>query len=336
MNILVTGVAGFIGMHVAKKLIKENHYVVGIDNLNNYYDVNLKKSRLKNILNAKKSFKFLQIDLINKNKLSNIFKKERFNCVINLAAQAGVRYSIENPESYIETNIKGFLNILECCRDNSINHLVYASSSSVYGINENYPFSENHLTDHPLALYGATKKSNELMAHAYSHLYSIPSTGLRFFTVYGPWGRPDMALFIFTKSILLNKPIKLFNKGDMIRDFTYIDDIVEGIIRILKKPAKPSSVFNKKKPLTSISSAPYRVFNIGNNKPVTLEEFIIAIENALGKKAIKEFLPMQSGDVYKTISNTEKLERWIDFVPNTNVEEGILNFVNWYKEYYDV
>ena len=336
MKILITGVAGFIGMHVADKLITQDNEVIGIDNLNDYYDINLKKNRIQNLIKKKKSFNFKEMDLLDNPSLIEMFKKEKFDCVINLAAQAGVRYSMENPKSYIDSNIYGFLNLLECCRHNPVKHLVFASSSSVYGLNASIPFSEDDHTDHPLALYGATKKSNELMAHSYSSLYSIPCTGLRFFTVYGPWGRPDMALFIFTKSILSNLPIKLFNNGDMIRDFTYIDDVVEGIVRILNKPSKTSPNFNKFKPSPAISSSPYKIFNIGNNNPITLMEYVSAIELATGKPAIKEFLPMQAGDIYKTFSNTKKLKDWIDFVPKTTVKEGVSYFVNWYRDYYNI
>ena len=336
MKILITGVAGFIGMHVADKLIDENNVVIGLDNLNDYYDPNLKKARLDKLLSKNKSFTFYNIDLTNRDDLNAIFKKEKFDYVVNLAAQAGVRYSIENPTSYINSNIYGFLNILECCRNYPVRHLVYASSSSVYGLNSNLPFSEDDHTDHPLALYGATKKSNEVMAHSYSSLYSIPTTGLRFFTVYGPWGRPDMALFIFTKSILSNEPIKIFNKGNMIRDFTYVDDIVEGILRVLKKPATTSQKFDQSKPSPATSIAPYRLFNIGNNNPVKLMDYVFALEEALGRTAVKEFLPMQAGDVPNTSSNTDKLRDWVGFVPKTSVKFGISNFVKWYKQYYNV
>ena len=336
MKILITGVAGFIGMHVANRLIDEDNKIVGIDNMNDYYDVNLKKARLENLHNKNKDFDFKQINLSSRNCMQDLFQKENFDCVVHLAAQAGVRYSIENPYSYVDSNIYGFLNILECCRYNPINHLVFASSSSVYGLNESLPFSEDDHTDHQSSLYGATKKSNEVMAHSYSNLYSIPSTGLRFFTVYGPWGRPDMALFIFTKAIFSNLPIKLFNNGNMIRDFTYIKDIVEGIVRVLKKPPKPTFDFDKINPSPASSSSPFKIFNIGNNNPVNLMDYVSALEKAIGKTSIKEFLPMQQGDVYKTMSNTDKLKEWIDFIPHTTVEEGILNFVDWYRNYYEI
>lgn len=336
MKILITGVAGFIGMNVANRLLQTDNQVIGIDNLNNYYDINLKKARLQSLTNQQKNFIFKEMDIVDISSMKKIFKIEKFDCVVNLAAQAGVRYSIENPKSYIDSNISGFLNILENCRHNNIKHLVFASSSSVYGINTKLPFSENDNTDHPLSLYGATKKSNELMAHAYSNLYSIPCTGLRFFTVYGPWGRPDMALFIFTKSILLNQPIQLFNNGNMSRDFTYIDDIVEGIVRVIYKPPTSCENFNSDNPLSSISSSPYKIFNIGNNNPSTLINYISALEEALGKSAIKEFLPMQLGDVHKTSSDTSKLEAWVDFIPKTSIRIGIKNFVNWYKNFYQI
>jgi UDP-glucuronate 4-epimerase len=336
MKILITGVAGFIGMHVAEKLIDQENEVIGIDNLNDYYDINLKKDRLKNLLKRKKNFNFQEIDLVDDHSLNAIFKKEKFEYVINLAAQAGVRYSIENPKSYVNSNIHGFLNLLECCRRYPVKHLVFASSSSVYGLNASIPFSEDDHTDHPLSFYGATKKSNELMAHSYSSLYSIPCTGLRFFTVYGPWGRPDMALFLFTKSILSNLPINIFNNGNMVRDFTYIDDIVESVVRLVHKPSMPSPEFNTFKPSPAISSSPYKIFNIGNSKPVTLMEYISAIELATSKQAIKEFLPMQPGDLHKTFSNTKKLENWVDFVPKTSIKKGVSYFVNWYRNYYNV
>lgn len=334
MSILVTGAAGFIGFHVSKRLLEEGHSVIGLDNLNNYYDVSLKKSRLNEI--EHKKFNFINCDLQNIDHLSQIFKKNEIKKIINLAAQAGVRYSITNPQAYLDSNIHGFLNILECARNFRIEHLVYASSSSVYGMNETLPFSVSDNVDHPVSLYAASKKSNELMAHAYSHLYDIPTSGLRFFTVYGPWGRPDMACFIFTKAILEDRPIKIFNHGDMMRDFTYIDDIVLGITKITDKPPKPDQSWTGKSPNPSSSSAPYRVFNIGNNEPVKLDYFIQEIENALSKKAIKEYLPMQPGDVPKTFADIDALEAYIGFKPATPIHEGIGNFVKWYRGYYKV
>ncbi len=333
MKILVTGAAGFIGMHTSLRLIDRGDVVVGIDNLNNYYDVSLKEARLAK-LQTSENFIFYSENIEDKDKITNIFKKEKPDFVIHLAAQAGVRYSLENPHAYVDSNIHGFLNILESCRFSNIKHLTYASSSSVYGGNTKLPFSEHDNIDHPVSLYAATKKSNELMAHTYSHLFRIPTTGLRFFTVYGPWGRPDMALFLFTKAILNNEPVNIFNNGDMIRDFTYIDDIVEGVIRVNDKPATSSEDYNSKKPDPSISDAPYRVFNIGNNSPVELLEYINSIEDALGKKAIKNFMPMQPGDVPQTCSDTAELFDWVKFKPNTNIKDGISNFVNWYEEFY--
>jgi UDP-glucuronate 4-epimerase len=334
LNILVTGVAGFIGMHITKKLLDKEHIVIGIDNMNDYYDVNLKKARLDNIYKSSKNFSFLQIDICNKIELNSLFIKYNIDTVVNLAAQAGVRYSIENPQAYIDSNIQGFLNILEACRDNKISHLVYASSSSVYGLNSSNPLSEDSDTDHPVALYGATKKANELMAHSYSHLYKIPTTGLRFFTVYGPWGRPDMALFLFTKAILENKPISVFNSGKMIRDFTFIDDLVQAIYKVILKPAKPDKDFDFNFPNSSISSAPYKIFNIGNRQPRLLEDYISILEDQLNKKSIKNNLPFQNGDILSTASDTEQLYKWINFEPKTSIEVGINKFVNWYKEFY--
>ena len=338
MTILVTGAAGFIGFHLVNKLLESHEDIVGIDNFNNYYDVKLKKARYAKLLEkAKKfdsNFKMIEEDISNEKEINNIFQSYKVNSVVNLAAQAGVRYSIENPHAYIKSNIKGFANILEGCRHNKVKHLVYASSSSVYGGNKNMPFSENQSVNHPVSLYAATKKSNELMAHTYSHLYGFPSTGLRFFTVYGPWGRPDMALFIFTKSILEGKPIKIFNMGKMIRDFTYIEDIAKSLVLILNKPASADSNFNPMKPNPSTSWAPHRIFNIGNSKPINLEEYINAIENNLGKKAIREYVDMQPGDVSETEANTNALKEWINFKPNTNVQDGVSEFVSWYINYY--
>ena len=337
MSILVTGSAGFIGFHICKKLIQENHNVIGIDNLNGYYDINLKKSRLsflEEISSKDRKFSFEQIDIENKNELISIFNNYKPKKVINLAAQAGVRYSIENPDAYIQSNIIGFYNILEACRFHNIEHLIYASSSSVYGGNTNFPFSESHGVDHPVSLYAATKKSNEIMAHSYSSLYGIPATGLRFFTVYGPWGRPDMALFLFTKSIKEGKPIKIFNKGKMVRDFTYIDDITESIYRLLKKDPSPDENFDKYFPNPATSWVSHRIFNIGNSNPVPLMDYICAIEEALGIESQKIFLPMQKGDVEVTAANTSKLEEWIKYKPNTSVKEGVSKFVKWYNNFY--
>ncbi len=332
MKILVTGAAGFIGYHLVQSLLKDDHEIIGLDNFNSYYDVNLKRARINQIHNKK--FSMFEIDLVDNKSLESLFKKNDFDVVVNLAAQAGVRYSLTNPEKYIESNIIGFTNILEACRHNKIPNLVYASSSSVYGMNSEVPFDEDHSVDHPVSLYAATKRSNELMAHTYSHLFDLPTTGLRFFTVYGPWGRPDMALFLFTKAILDEKPIQVFNDGKMIRDFTYIDDIVSGVKGAILNSSKVTESNNVKlKP--SISSAPYRIFNLGNNQPVTLENFINAIEASTGKKAIKEYLPMQPGDVKKTFANIDKAGESLGFVPSTSIEEGVKKFVDWYIEYYE-
>ena len=332
MNILVTGAAGFIGFHLIKALLDKNCSIVGIDNINDYYDPNLKNSRLQ-ILNEMSSignFRFIKLDLANRDAISNLFDENNFDIVINLGAQAGVRYSIDNPHAYVDSNIVGFVNILEGCRHHNIKHLVYASSSSVYGMNVKQPFSTDDIVDYPISLYAATKKSNELMAHTYSHLYNIPTTGLRFFTVYGPYGRPDMAYFSFTKKILDGENIDVFNNGEMQRDFTYIDDIVEGITRIIYKvPIPQSSDVSKAK-------APYKVYNIGNNQPVTLRRFITAIEDACGKKAQETLLPMQAGDVPITYANVDELVNDIDFKPATTIEEGISKFVKWYRKYYSV
>ena len=337
MKILITGAAGFIGYHVCKRLICENIEVIGIDNLNNYYDVKLKEDRINDLIKTSKSnenlFSFFKEDLVDKNNLENIFKNFQIEKVINLAAQAGVRYSIENPDAYIQSNLVGFGNILECCRSFKIKHLVYASSSSVYGGNEKLPFSESDSVDHPVSLYAATKKANELMAHSYSSLYKLPTTGLRFFTVYGPWGRPDMALFLFTKAILEKKKINVFNHGNMIRDFTYVEDIVESLIRVLNKPPLEDPLFDKKNPSLGSSWAPYKVFNIGNSDPVELIKYIEAVEDSLGVKAVKNYLPMQKGDVPSTAADTSSLEKWIDFKPETKVKEGVNKFVEWYISY---
>ena len=331
MKILVTGSAGFIGMHVAKKLCSDSRYqVLGIDNFNDYYDVRLKRDRSLS-LESLKNFEIKEIDINDKEKLFSEFRAFSPDYVIHLAAQAGVRYSLKNPYAYIESNISGFTNILEASKSAHVKHLVYASSSSVYGGNINYPFTESSSVDHPVSLYAATKKSNELMAHVYSHLFGIPTTGLRFFTVYGPWGRPDMALFLFTDAIFNNQPIKIFNHGKMIRDFTYVDDITEALIKVTLKAPEPSK---EKTPAPGNSWAPYKIFNIGNSSPIELEEYINVLENKIGKKAKKEFLDIQPGDVTKTHSNTEKLEEWINYKPTTSIETGISNFVDWYKNYY--
>lgn len=332
-KILVTGAAGFVGYHLVKRLFKENCKITGIDNLNEYYDVGLKKSRLSN-LEGNPNFKFVQIDLVNKEKILELFAKEQFDIVINLAAQAGVRYSITNPYAYIDSNIIGFINILESCRNHPVEHLIYASSSSVYGANVKQPFSESDNVDHPVSLYAATKKSNELMAHTYSDLYKIPTTGLRFFTVYGSYGRPDMAYYSFTKNIIESTPIKIFNEGNLERDFTYIDDIVEGISRLLNKAPVENKDWDKLKADPATSFAPYKIFNIGNNQPVRLMDFISTLENKLGKKAIKEYLPMQPGDVYSTYADISNLNKYVDYKPVTSIDEGLEIFVNWYKNYY--
>jgi UDP-glucuronate 4-epimerase len=332
MNVLVTGAAGFIGFHVAQKLLARGDQVVGLDNLNDYYDVNLKLARLVQIENLP-GFTFARIDLQDRPAMDALFKQHHFDAVINLAAQAGVRYSLENPQAYVDSNIVGFTNILESCRHHKIGHLVYASSSSVYGMNSAMPFSIHDNVDHPISLYAASKKANELMAHTYSHLFGLPTTGLRFFTVYGPWGRPDMALFLFTKAILAGEPIKVFNNGQMQRDFTYIDDIVEGVVRVMDKTATPNPAWDGATPDPGTSSAPYRLFNIGNNNPVMLTDFIAAIEKALGKTAERELLPMQPGDVAATYANIEDLIEAVDYRPQTPVQVGIDNFVAWYMEH---
>ena len=333
MKILVTGVAGFIGMHSAKKLLDEGHEIIGIDNLNDYYDVSLKEDRLQTLKDYK-NFRFLKLDIKDQKDVLDLFKKESPQRVLHLAAQAGVRYSIQNPYVYIDSNIQGFINILEGCRATKTEHLVFASSSSVYGGNEKTPFSEHDNVDHPISLYAATKKANELMAHTYSHLYQIPTTGLRFFTVYGPWGRPDMALFLFTKAILKGEAINIFNHGKMIRDFTYIDDIVESLVRVMDKVATPDASFDAKHPDPATSHAPYRIFNIGNNQPTPLMDYIEAIESALDKKAIKNLMDMQPGDVPLTSADTSELNQWVNFKPNTSIKEGVKRFVDWYKNYY--
>ena len=342
MKILVTGAAGFIGFHTTEKLIEQGHEVIGLDNINDYYDIGLKYGRLQELgvskehaekfdalVDSKKykgKFKFVRMNLEDKNALPKLFNIEKFDIVCNLAAQAGVRYSLENPEAYIDSNIVGFLNILECCRHHNVKHLVYASSSSVYGLNKKIPFETSDSVDHPISLYAATKKSNELMAHTYSHLYGFPTTGLRFFTVYGPWGRPDMAMFLFTEAMINGKPIKVFNNGDMERDFTYIDDIVEGVLRIIEKSTE-ERIVNKEL---------YKLYNIGNNQSVKLMDFIEAIEISLGITAKKEMLPMQAGDVATTWANVDDLIHDYDYSPNTPIKKGVDSFIAWYKKYYKI
>jgi UDP-glucuronate 4-epimerase len=332
MHILVTGAAGFIGFHTSNKLLARGDTVVGLDNLNNYYDVNLKQARL-GLLQSQPGFTFAKADLADLHALEALFNAHRFDAVINLAAQAGVRYSLENPHAYIDSNVVGFTNLLECCRHHEIGHLVYASTSSVYGMNTSMPFSVHDNVDHPISLYAASKKANELMAHTYSHLFGLPTTGLRFFTVYGPWGRPDMALFLFTKAIMAGEPIKVFNRGQMQRDFTYVDDIVEGVVRVTDKTATPNPDWDSANPDPGTSSAPYRLYNIGNNNPVMLLDYIAAIEQALGKKAQMELLPMQPGDVAATCADIDALESAVGYRPSTPMEVGVKNFVDWYQEY---
>jgi UDP-glucuronate 4-epimerase len=332
MHILVTGAAGFIGFHTSNKLLARGDTVVGLDNLNDYYDVNLKKSRLA-LLEAQPGFSFAKVDLQDREAVAAVFAQHPFDAVINLAAQAGVRYSLENPHAYVDSNIVGFTNILECCRHHNTGHLVYASSSSVYGINSSMPFSVHDNVDHPISLYAASKKANELMAHTYSHLFGLPTTGLRFFTVYGPWGRPDMALFLFTKAIQSGEPIQVFNHGQMQRDFTYIDDIVEGIVRVMDQPAAANPEWDSADPDPGTSSAPYRLYNIGNNSPVMLLDYIAAVEKALGKKAEMEMLPMQPGDVAATCADIDALEQAVGYRPSTPIEEGVRNFISWYLDY---
>ena len=335
MKILLTGAAGFIGMTTCLRLLARGDEVVGLDNLNNYYEVSLKENRLKR-LTSHPNFRFVKMDVADRMGMEHLFATEKFDRVIHLAAQAGVRYSLENPHAYIESNIVGFTNILEGCRHHKVQHLAYASSSSVYGGNTDMPFSEHQSVDHPVSLYAATKKANELMAHTYSHLYGLPTTGLRFFTVYGPWGRPDMALFLFTKAILEGQPIKVFNHGNMLRDFTFVDDIVEGVIRVIDRTAEPNPNYSSKTPDPATSNAPFRVFNIGNHNPVKLMDFITAIEDALGMKAEKILMPLQDGDVPQTYADVEALKDWVGFVPATSIQTGIGRFVAWYREYYKV
>lgn len=335
MKVVVTGSAGFIGFHTSKRLLERGDEVVGIDIVNDYYDPAIKESRLE-VLGQFDGFENHRIDLADKDAMASLFKNAGAQRVINLAAQAGVRYSLVNPHAYAQSNLLGFINILEGCRHNDVEHLTYASSSSVYGANEAMPFSVHDNIDHPLSLYAASKKANELMAHSYSHLYSMPTTGLRFFTVYGPWGRPDMALFLFTKAILEGRPIDVFNHGDMSRDFTYIDDIVEGVIRVSDKTATPNEEWSGKTPDPGTSRAPYRVFNIGNNAPVQLMEMIGALEDKLGMVAEKNFMPMQAGDVPATYADSNALMDWVGFKPETTIQHGISEFVDWYRDYFKV
>ncbi len=348
MKILITGTAGFVGYHLAERLLARGDEVIGIDSINNYYDVSLKIARLEaaGIRRHKIAYKeevpskvnpnyrFVQLDLEDAVALQNLFREHRFDVVVHLAAQAGVRYSLKNPQAYLQSNIQGFLNVLEACRAFPVRHLVYASSSSVYGLNQKVPFRTDDPVDHPVSLYAASKKSNELMAHTYSHLFAIPTTGLRFFTVYGPWGRPDMAYFLFTEAILNNRPIKVFNHGNMQRDFTYVDDITEGVMRVIDRAPEPNAAWDRVQLHAPTSSAPYRIYNIGNNAPVRLLDFIEAIEHALGKKAEKNMLPMQPGDVETTYADVSDLVAEFGYQPSTSIEEGVGRFVDWYKEYY--
>jgi UDP-glucuronate 4-epimerase len=333
LKVLVTGAAGFIGFHLAERLLQRGDLVIGLDNLNDYYDVTLKEARLGR-LQSHPPFHFERLDLTDREALQRLFQEHRPDVVVNLAAQAGVRYSLQNPYSYLQSNLEGFLNLLECCRHNPVKHLVYASSSSVYGANTKTPFSVHDNVDHPVSLYAATKKSNELMAHTYSHLYRIPTTGLRFFTVYGPWGRPDMALFLFTRAILADEPIQVFNYGKMQRDFTYIDDIVEGVIRVIDRIPEPNPDWQGDAPDPGSSAAPYRLYNIGNNQPVQLLYMIETLEKCLGKEAQKVMQPIQPGDVPTTYADIDDLARDLDFHPSTSIETGIQRFVDWYHSYH--
>ena len=349
MKILVTGTAGFIGYHLAKRLLERGDEVIGLDCINDYYDIRVKHGRLEDtgiikdpayneLVSSSKydNYKFIKLGLEDKENLDKFFAQEKFDRVCNLAAQAGVRYSLENPQAYIDANIVGFTNILEACRHNEVEHLAYASSSSVYGLNETMPFSTSHNVDHPVSLYAASKKSNELMSHCYSHLFGLPTTGLRFFTVYGPWGRPDMALFLFTKAILENKPIDVFNYGEMKRDFTYVDDIVEGVVRVIDNPPKGRSDWSGATPDPSCSKAPYKIYNIGNSSPVKLMDFVAAIETAIGKTAEKNMMPLQPGDVPATWADVTDLQEDLDYKPNTSIEHGVAQFIKWYREFYRV
>lgn len=347
---LITGTAGFIGFHLAKKLLDRGDEVVGLDSINDYYDIRVKYGRLEQtgieksdigynkIVQSSKypSYRFIQLKLEDANAINALFEREQFDTVVNLAAQAGVRYSLENPRAYVDSNIIGFVNILEACRHNGVKHLSYASSSSVYGLNETRPFSVQHNVDHPISLYAASKKSNELMAHTYSHLFGLPTTGLRFFTVYGPWGRPDMALFLFTKAILEDKPINVFNNGNMSRDFTYVDDIVEGVTRVNDNPPSGDENWSGERPDPSASKAPYAIYNIGNNAPVKLMDFVSIIEKCLGKEAEKNFMPMQAGDVSATYADVQSLIDNLGYQPNTPLETGVGRFIEWYREFYQV
>lgn len=335
MHVLITGGAGFIGFHLAQRLIKEGHTVVAIDNMNDYYDIQLKRDRIAQF-DGVASFRFMEVDLAHDKAMDTLFAEEGFSHVVNLGGQAGVRYSIQNPRSYVQSNLVGFSNVLEGCRHNGVQHLLYASSSSVYGMNTSMPFSAHDAVNHPVSLYAASKKANELMAHSYSHLYNLPTTGLRFFTVYGPWGRPDMAYFLFTKAILAGEPINVFNNGHMRRDFTYIDDIIEGLYRIMLRKPQASPDWNSDIPDPASSTAPYRVYNIGNNSTVELGHFIKVIEDCLGKKAVKNMMPMQDGDVTATYANVDDLIADTGFKPVTTVEDGIARFVDWYKNYYKI
>lgn len=332
-TILVTGAAGFIGFHLVQRLLMAGHSITGLDNLNDYYPVSLKEARLGK-LQEQPGFRFIKSDLEQRDVIDDLFRTGQFDFVVHLAAQAGVRFSLHNPHAYIGSNVTGFMNILEGCRHTGVKHLVFASSSSVYGANSLAPFSEHHSADHPVSLYAATKRSNELMAHSYAHLFALPVTGLRLFTVYGPWGRPDMAYFSFTRSILEGRPIDVFNQGRLKRDFTYIDDIVEGIMRIIKHIPQPDMSWNSENPDPATSSAPYRIYNIGNNNPVELGRFIEVLEECLGKKARKNLLSMQPGDVFETSANVNDLAEAVGFRPNTSIEEGLARFVAWYREYY--
>ncbi len=334
-KILITGAAGFIGYHLSKKLTGRGENVVGLDNLNDYYDVNLKFARLKQ-LDGIANFRFVKLALENSTDVTNLFSRERFDIVVNLAAQAGVRYSLKNPRAYIDSNVVGFLNVLEGCRNNAVKHLVFASSSSVYGANTSMPFSVHHNVDHPVSLYAATKKANELMAHAYASLYRLPCTGLRFFTVYGPWGRPDMAYYSFTKAILDGQKIDIFNHGNMKRDFSYIDDVIEGVTRVLGKIPQPDSAWDGNNPDPGTSYSGYKLYNIGNNSPISLLKFVQIIEDCLGRKAEKNYLPMQAGDIQATYADVDDLMADVGFRPSTPVEEGIRRFVDWYREYHQI
>lgn len=335
MRVLVTGAAGFIGMHVAERLLARGDDVIGVDNLNDYYETSLKDARLARIV-PHANFSFHRIDISDRSAIERLFEQEKPQRVVHLAAQAGVRYSIDNPHAYVDANLQGFMNILEGCRHHAVEHLLYASSSSVYGGNATLPFDEHQNVDHPVSLYAATKKANELMAHTYSHLFRLPTTGLRFFTVYGPWGRPDMSPMLFAKAMLENRAIDVFNNGNMMRDFTYIDDIVEGVVRTLDRIAEPDPAFDRTRPDPATSNAPYRIFNIGNSQPTRLMDYIGAIETALGVEAKKNFLPMQPGDVEATAADTQALESWVGFKPGTSIADGVSRFIDWYLEYYRI